>query len=654
MKRAAALFIILTLILSSLTFAYAEGDALTMQKIDALPEAAWQKTGVFPDWTGRVDDTLAMNSMMSFRFWAGQGTLYVRVSPETESFSLYVNGVLCDTAGAGEGFYAVDFSSAAVDGINTLQLTNIRPLGLTEAVTVYVPYPVILEGNGDLEGIRPEALQLVRDIIASDIEYGFTSAQLAVVKNGRLVINEAWGLTNSFNPDGTRNASGAPVTTDTLYDLASVTKPFTILYAVQKLISDGTMQLNDRIVDILGEEFAADTLDFSYDGVENPPDYETQVAWKRSLTVEDVLSHRAGFPANAQYNNPDFDMVLQAVGKKGSNVCYANNRADTLAAIRKTPLVHAPGEKVVYSDADYMLMTFVVEKITGQRLDAWMQENFYTPLGLEHTCFTPLKNGFAAEDCAATELKGNTRDNLVYFDGIRTETIQGEVHDERAFYCMEGVSGHAGLFSNAADLARLASLMLTGGYGTQSFFSRNVMDAFTAPLGTGLGQWATGWWRQGDDQRMWYFGTMADSSVFGHQGWTGTLAMIDPARELIIIYLTNKVNAPVVSPEKQNRFTACEYTASTLGFVPQILSIGMDGDRDVTEQLISMAADMASDSLLIIPEGAAADSADVMNTRSKINVLKKWAGDRAEYLKLAEDTEKALPAGEAESASKAE
>ncbi len=650
MKRMTALLLILSLLLCCSGLSFAEGSILTMQKIDELPAYSWQKTGAFPDWTGRVDDTLAMNSMMSFRFYAGQGTMYLRVREGTESFSLYVNGVPCDTAGAGEGFYAVDFSSAAANGINTLQLTNIRPLGLTEAVTVYMPFPVLREGDGSLEGIRPEALRMVRDVISSDIEYGFTSAQLAVARNGRLVVNEAFGLTNSFHPDGTRNADSAPVTVDTLYDLASVTKPFTILYAVQKLLSEGRMKLTDKITEVLGDEFASDTLDFAYDGVENPPDYETQAAWKRSLTVSDVLSHRAGFPASPHYYDPDYDMVLQGQGKKGANLCYAGNRTETLAAIRKTPLLYQPGTKVLYSDVDYMLMTFVVERITGQRLDAFMRENFFGPLELSHTCCLPLENGFAPEDCAATELNGNTRDNLVYFEGIRTETLQGQVHDESAWYCMEGVSGHAGLFSNAADLAKLASLMLSGGYGGMSFFSRNVLDAMTAPLGAEFGQWGTGWWREGDDQRMWYYGTMADSGVIGHQGWTGTLVMIDPSRELVIVYLTNKINAPVVSPEKLNRFTACEYTASTLGFVPQILSIGLDGERDVTEQLISLAADMASDSLQIIPEGAAADGADAMNTRSKISILRKWAGDWEEYLKLAGDAEKALDALTAENA----
>ncbi len=617
--------------------------SLTMNAISSLPEGDWQKTGAFPDWTGRVDDTLAMNSMMSFRGYAGQGSLYVSVSPETESFSLYVNGYRCDTAGAAAGMYEIDISSAAVNGINTLQVTNIRPLGLKEAVTVYVPYPTVIDGNGSLEGIRPEALQMVSDIISADIENGFTSAQLAVIRNGRLIINEAWGLKNSYTPEGAAKTDSDPVTTETLYDLASLTKPFSILYAVQKLITDEVIHPADKIVDVLGEGFATDTLDFAYDGVENPPDHETQVEWKKSLTIADVLSHRAGFPASLHYNDPDYDMRLMNIGKRNGNLCYARTREETLTALCKTPLINKPRTKILYSDIDYMVMTFVIEQVTGQRLDAWLKENFFAPLGLERITYLPLENGFSKEDCAATELNGNTRDNTVTFEGIRTETLQGEVHDERAWYCMEGVSGHAGLFSTAADLARLATLMLNGGMGNHRYFSRNVIDAFTAPLAYDLCQWGTGWWREGEDQRMWYFGTMADSGVIGHQGWTGTLAMIDPSRELVIVYLTNKVNSPLMSPDNTNRFAGSEYTASTLGFVPQILSMGMDTEYDITEQLTDLAADMAAESLGVIPEGAKADSADVKNTRSKLQVLRKWAGDREEYVKLAEDIENALP-----------
>ena len=613
----------------------ASTDALD---IDSLARVGWQKTAVFPDWKGYTDDTLAMNSMISFQGYRGQGTLWISVSDAVEAFTLYVNEHKVNTSMLSAGTWHIDISGFTVDGMNTVQVSNILPMGLDGAVEVCVPYPVVLDCAEGLEGLRPEALRLVSDIIQSDIDHGFTSAQLAVVRNGRLVINQAWGTVNAYNPDGTPKTDSPATTVDTLYDLASVTKMFSINYAVQKLVTDGKLSIDAPIVDFLGEDFAEATLDIAYAEAEEAPGLETQKAWKRALTVRDLLRHQAGFPAGPRYCNPDFDMSLLNIGEPGSNLCYAANRSDMLTAICKTPLLYEPGTKTVYSDVDYILLTFVVEAVTGQRLDDYMEANFYAPLGLEHITYLPLEHGYAPDDCAATELNGNTRDGHVAFEGIRTRTLQGEVHDELAWYCMEGVSGHAGLFANAADLATLASVMLTGGYGEHRFFSRNVIDLFTAPKAHDFGQWGLGWWREGDDQRVWYFGTQASSDTIGHQGWTGTLVMVDPSRNLVIAYLTNKINTRITDEANLNGFDGSCYTASTLGFVPQILSIGMDGDADVSEQLLDLLADMAAESVKLIPEGADAGHPYVKNAQSKIEVLRSWAAfaGNADYVSYAD------------------
>ncbi len=621
--------------------ANAEGGTATpaLVPLDALPEAGWQYTVQFPDWKGYLDDTLAMNSMFSFRFYHGQGTIYLDVAEGVTGFNLYVNGVKCDTSGVGAGLWSADISAAAVDGVNTLQVTNLRPGGIEKAVTVYIAFPVVLAGDAGAEGIDPETLRLIDDIIESDVAHGFTSAQLAVVKNGRLVAQQSWGRVNSYNPDGSKNNDAAPVTAGTMYDLASVTKMFAAGYAIQKLVTEGQLDLYTPVVEILGDAFAEETMDLAYAGVDDPPDLATQKAWKRSITLRDLLCHEAGFPSAPNYNDPNFDFAAQQRGLPGSNVIYAVGREATLKALFKTPLMYPPHSRTLYSDADYMLAAFIVERVTGQRLDEYLKQNIYGPLGLEHIGFLPLENGFAPEDCAATELNGNTRDNNVSFPGIRTETLQGQVHDERAWYCMEGVSGHAGLFASATDLAKLASAMLTGGYGDCRLFSRNVMDVFTAPKALDFGQWGLGWWRQGDQQRPWYYGTQAAPGTVGHQGWTGTLVMIDPSRELVVVYLTNKINSPVLSASALNSFASGCFTASTLGFVPQLLSIGMDAEGDVSAQLLDLLADMAVESLGKIPEDADSDHPYVQNAVSKFELLKARAeaAGNDEYVALAEE-----------------
>ena len=644
MKKIVSLWLCLALmLLGAAAAAGEEASAMSLERLDALPEWGWQKAADFPDWKGYVDDTLAMNSMLSFQGFHGQGTIYLNVPAGVEGFNLYVNGARFDTSEIAEGAWAADISGVAVDGVNTLQITRIRPADFEGKVQVRVPYPVVLENDGELEGIRPETLALIEDIIETDVAYGFTSAQLAVVRNGRLVYENAWGKVNSYLPDGTPDEESALATPDTLYDLASVTKMFSVNYAVQKLVTDGLMDVDSAIVDILGEGFAEDTLDIAYASVENAPDHDTQVAWKRALTVRDVLRHQAGFPAGPHYNDPAYDLALQAVTLPGANLALARNREETLQAICKTPLLYEPGTRTVYSDVDYMLLTFVVEAVTEERLDDYLRETFWEPMGLDRVTYLPLENGFAAGDCAATELNGNTRDGHVSFEGIRTETIQGEVQDERAWYCMEGVSGHAGLFANARDLAKLASVMLTGGYGEHRFFARNVMDGFTAPKAFNYGQWGLGWHREGDDQRPWYYGTQSAPNTVGHQGWSGTLVMIDPSRNLVIAYLTNKINSPVWDMKTLNTFDGGCYTASTLGFVPQLLSIGMDREEDVSGQLLELIADMAAESLKLIPEGSDADSPRVKNARSKLEVLRKWAAGDADMLAYADELGDGLP-----------
>jgi CubicO group peptidase (beta-lactamase class C family) len=577
----------------------------------------------FPDWKGYTDNTLAMNSMYSFKGYHGQGELFLTISGKVESFDMFVNGTPVDTGEITSlGDWRIDISSVTKNGENTVQVSNIVPSSEKEAVIVGIPYPEVIAGTPEEEGIHPEALKLISDLIETDIENGFTSAQLAVVRNGRLVYENAWGKTNTYQPNGLPNTDSPSVTTDTLYDLASVTKMFSVNYAIQKLVTDGEVDLDDKITKFLGDEFVTETIQVTTDSKGDPKDpaslidLDTLKKWKSELTIRELLKHQGGFPADPKYCAPKlYKDGLKPGEDYPENPLFAGNvpseetKQATVEMICKTPLDYEPGTKTVYSDADYMILGLVVEKVTGQDLDTYLKKTFYEPMDLTHITYNPLRNGFSKEDCAATELNGNTRDGLLNFEGYRTETIQGEVHDEKAFYSMDGISGHAGLFSNATDIAKLASVMLTGGYGELSFFSPNIIDMFTSPKEEDAANWGLGWWRQGENQRVWYFGTQSESGTFGHQGWTGTIVMIDPERDLVIAYLTNKKNSRVTNVKKDaNKFDGDWYTSATLGFVPEILSIGMDADVDITEQLKSLTKDMAVSAKKILPSGVSIDS----------------------------------------------
>ena len=628
-----------------------EAAAVTLSPADnEISDVQWQGVITFPEWMGYTDDTLAMNHMYSFFGYHGQGTLRICPAAKVTGFNLYINEIPVDTKEiAGGGQYDLDISSLTKDGRNTIQVSGITPSDLAEAVTVCVPYPEILPGSPQDEGISDQSLEMISDLISTDISHGFTSAQLAVIKDGRMVYENAWGKTNSYLPDGRVNDTSPEVTTDTLYDLASLTKMFSVNYALQKLVTDEQISLDAKIIDFLGEDFAEDTMIVPNEKGETPEaDLDQIKMWKGEVTIRDLLRHQGGFPADPKYSSPLLYKKDLAEGESyPENQLFAGNtpgeetRQATIDMICRTPLWYEPGTKTVYSDVDYMILGLVVEQVTGEDLNSWLREVFWEPMGLTHITYNPLRNGFAKEDCAATELNGNTRDNLLDFPGFRTYTLQGEVHDEKAFYSMDGVSGHAGLFANASDLAKLASVMLCGGYGRHRFFSQNVIDLFTAPKLENAANWGLGWWRQGDSQRIWYFGTQAGSDTIGHQGWTGTLVMADPQRNLVIAYLTNKINTRVTDVKKDaNAFDGGWYTASTLGFVPQILCMGMDSDVDISSQLLDLSADMALDSLKLIPEDLdekkrqAGKHPSVRNAQSKYELFEHMAGKCGEQTRV--------------------
>ena len=149
----------------------AEGDRVAgLERLEALPRAQWQYTFAFPDWKDYVDNTLAMNGMVSFRFYHGQGTIYLEVAEGVTGFNLYVNGVKFDMSGVTGGLWSADISAAATDGVNTLQITNIRPADMEKAVAAHIPYPVVLPGDPEGEGIDPETLALIGDIVGGVLE----------------------------------------------------------------------------------------------------------------------------------------------------------------------------------------------------------------------------------------------------------------------------------------------------------------------------------------------------------------------------------------------------------------------------------------------------------------------------------------------------
>ena len=194
-----------------------------------------------------------------------------------------------------------------------------------------------------------------------------------------------------------------------------------------------------------------------------------------------------------------------------------------------------------------MLLGFIVERISGLSLDEYVKTNIYQPLGLTHTLFNPLRtSSYQKSDFAATELIGYTGITSINFPNVRRYVIQGEVHDAKAFYSLNGISGHAGLFSNLHDMSILTQIMLNNGkFGNIHFWSKSVQDRFLIPYdadpGFGLG------WRLNANKSVPWFGLHASNLAYGHTGWTGNCSVIDPKYSLSIVLLTNKRHTPFLN-----------------------------------------------------------------------------------------------------------
>ncbi|WP_269449405.1 penicillin binding protein PBP4B [Bacillus sp. SJS] len=390
-------------------------------------------------------------------------------------------------------------------------------------------------------GFSSFGLKKVDKLIQDEIIQGFPGAALIVIKDGKIVKNEAYGYKKKYTGLALLERP-EKMKRDTLFDLASNTKMYAANFALQRLVSEGKINLEDKIQTYI-PEFR---------------DQETDVIkGKNTLRIIDVLHHTAGFPPDPQYHNPNVSKNL-----------FSQDRDLTIKMISRTPLTYQPGTKNIYSDVDYMLLGTIIEKVTGKQLDEYVEKHLYKPLGLKNTVFNPLLKGFKPKDAAATELMGNTRDGVIDFPNIRKYTLQGEVHDEKAFYSMGGVSGHAGLFSNTRDMAVLLQTMLNGGsYGNQQLFSQKTAKEFVQPSPMNP-TYGLGWRLNGNESMEWMFGPYASDTAFGHTGWTGTVTILDPKYNLGIVLLTNKKHSPLADPASDsNTFQGDQFQTGKYGSV---------------------------------------------------------------------------------------
>jgi len=315
----------------------------------------------------------------------------------------------------------------------------------------------------------------------------FPGGVLLVSRENNILFHQAFGHTDS-NKD-------KPVTTQTLYDLASLTKPLATTMAVMKLVENLQVNLDDRL-----DRF----LDISKD------------TDKAGITIRHLLMHSSGLPDYCPYF------------KIHSQTSSSEWRTMLLKWIVREPLVQPPGETNCYSDLGFMLLRGVIETVTGSRLDQWVQTEIYQPIQLMDLCFLPLEQSYAAERIAPTE-------NCTW----RGVLVQGHVHDENA-YAAGGVDGQAGLFGTATAIHCLL-LKLFDCYVGQSalkMFPQSLIRAFF-DCGTETER-PLGFDRPATQKSA--AGRLFSKSSVGHLGFTGTSFWMDLARSIIVVLLSNRIH----------------------------------------------------------------------------------------------------------------
>lgn len=340
-------------------------------------------------------------------------------------------------------------------------------------------------------------------LISASIETLTPGAVFLVAKGGRVVHERAFGYAQLNDYEGHRLDTPPVMRTSTMFDLASVTKVIATTMALMLIVQDGRIDLDATVSRYL-PDFRGPRLD--------------------SITVRSLLSHSAGL---VQWQPLYY---------------HAANSAQTYAVIRDMPLEWGVGDARHYSDLGFMLLGYIVERVSGQRLDRFLDENLYRPLGLRSTAFNPRAHGFT--EFAATE-PGNVYERHMVYDstfgyryrgdptswnGWRQRVLAGEVDDGNSYYANGGVAGHAGLFSTAADLRVLIDLLNNrGSYGGRRYIRPDVVDTF---LTRDKYQNYLGWQAPG----------YLPAGSFSHTGFTGTYVAGVPRYQISIVLLTNRQN----------------------------------------------------------------------------------------------------------------
>jgi serine-type D-Ala-D-Ala carboxypeptidase len=338
------------------------------------------------------------------------------------------------------------------------------------------------------------------------------------VEAGTVRLQEAFGA-RQIEPEP------LPTTVDTVYDVASVTKAVVTSVLAMRAVATGKLDLDDPVVRHLPE--------FRGDG-------------KGSVSVRHLLCHSSGLPAH----RPFYERV--ALGS-------SDRSAIPMAAARE-PLIFTPGSRSIYSDLGFMVLGWLLERVTGFGLDVQAQRVLFGPLALASATFVNLDGGDARARLLARSPVAPTESCPV-----RGRIVLGEVHDLNAF-AMGGIAGHAGLFSDASDLGSIAAALSAAWRGDEQspIVEPAVIREFWSPAAIPGSTWRLGW--DGPALSDSQAGERLSRTAVGHLGFTGCSIWIDPHRALWIVLLTNRLHPEASNVVGFKTFRAAVHDAVMEGF----------------------------------------------------------------------------------------
>jgi beta-N-acetylhexosaminidase len=406
------------------------------------------------------------------------------------------------------------FGAMPFEGELPLSINNSLILGTSLSPAPVQRFSYVLPEEG---GMDSKTLEQISSIVSQAIDSGATpGCQVLVAHKGKVVFDRSYGWYTYDNK--------IPVTGETIYDLASITKVAATLEAMMFLTEKGTIDVHKKASVYL-------------------PDLRSTN--KKDVTIKDMLTHQSGLlPFIPMWPNTVKDkMLMPYYYSKSKSEQYSLQVAPnlfTIPAIRDSAFQWVLNSKMTdhqprtpytyrYSDMASMVFQIMVERLINQPMNEFLEQNFYEPLGASTLGFLPLER-FDPSRIAPTEI-----DTI-----FRKQLIHGTVHDERAAM-LGGLAGHAGLFGNANDLAKLGQMLLNGGtYGGVRFFKTETVNMFTAKQYENSRR-GLGW----DKPIVGDFNSptteLASPKTFGHTGFTGTCIWVDPEFDLVYVFLSNRV-----------------------------------------------------------------------------------------------------------------